>query len=520
MNIELTSSVADGSGFIFAGLEIWSDAKKKKINSVYSHSASYKKSKNPKVDIKVVDLFTSPLGLTNIGDTNGEFSKSWGSEMESKASSMSGLSDLENIKNTIIEEISYANLDTSVVNNMENDTTSRKTHTHTYVLGQLPKTPLFNVLSNNNDMVAFQSLKFADSKKLHSVRSHVSEKHNFDLVKSFALDIGISVLPNKTIGDKLIAVKKIFYWVDGFGSASAPLKLPDIIRSSFMSELSLIKTKEMMISKKILYFLSLVRCAVICFDNETSKLAAIGFVPVYKGVNLHWAGFSLACCAKCKQFGHISDVCSVVVCPVSFGKKTWAQVVSGFPFCVFLLASFDAGLLLSTKSLVMAFNPIDDSGLANHLASLKHFLELLSDQFSQADKINSIIAKAVNESFFVVLGGNFNKNGSHKCASFKKCFNFGLVNFFGGSFFVKTSTWANSHGVAKTINFLFVFSNLVNAVVDCNMCGIGKFFNTDHWAVSVSVGLGGLLDVQLNSLHKQANRDWWKFDFKGADVNK
>ncbi|KAG9307540.1 hypothetical protein G9A89_023105 [Geosiphon pyriformis] len=109
--------------------------KKKKINSVYSHSTSYKKSKNSKVDIKVVDLFTSPLGLTNIGDTNGEFSKSWDSEMESKASSMSGLSDLENIKNTIIEEISYANSDTSVVNDMENNTTSRKTHTCTYVLG-------------------------------------------------------------------------------------------------------------------------------------------------------------------------------------------------------------------------------------------------------------------------------------------------------------------------------------------------------------------------------------------------
>ncbi|KAG9294043.1 hypothetical protein G9A89_021211, partial [Geosiphon pyriformis] len=632
------SSVVDGSGSIFAGLEIWFDAKKKKINSVYSHSASYKKSKNPKVDIKIVDLFTGPLDLTNIGDTNGKFSKSWSSEIESKASSMSGLSDLKNIKNTITEEISYANSDTSVVNNMENDTTSRKTHTRTYVLGQLPKTLLFNVLSNNDDMVAFQFLKFTDSKKLHSVRSHVSEKHNFDLVKSFALDIGISVLLNKTIGDKLIAVKKIFYWVDGFGSASAPLKLPDIIRSSFTSELSLIKTKEIETKqpfrlrnnsqedpsrsfqiarnyyRALLYtlpvgttahnLLNLVnsygektcfighnpgsyvcnRCAVICFDNKASKLAVIGFVPVYKGVNLHWAGFSLACCAKCKQFGHIFDVCSIVssqnqvclaniykkkqtpvACPVSFGKKTWAQVVDGFSFCVFLLASFDASLLLSTKSLVMAFNPIDNSGLANHLASLKHSLELLSDQseqfkgvyhqdrwfgikddgsgsfgsgiaiimdislahhvckiskFSQAGEINSIIAKAVNESFFVVLGGNFNKNGSHKCASFKKCFDFGLVNFFGGSFFVKTPTWANSHGVAKTINFLFVFSNLVNAVVDCNMCGIGKFFNTDHWAVSVSVGLGGLLDVQLNSLHKQANRDWWKFDFKGADVNK
>ncbi|KAG9294034.1 hypothetical protein G9A89_021202 [Geosiphon pyriformis] len=162
---------------------------------------------------------------------------------------------------------------------------------------------------------------------------------------------------------------------------------------------------------------------------------------------------------------------------------------------------------------------IMDISLAHHVCKIfKVFDQLLS--FFQAGEINSIIAKAVNESFFVVLGGNFNKNGSHKCASFKKCFDFGLVNSFGGSFFVKTPTWANSHSVTKTINFLFVFSNLVNAVVDCNMCGVRKFFNTDNWAVSVSVGLGGLLDVQLNSLHKQTNRDWWKFDFKGADVNK
>ncbi|KAG9286531.1 hypothetical protein G9A89_014697 [Geosiphon pyriformis] len=131
--------------------------------------------------------------------------------------------------------------------------------------------------------------------------------------------------------------------------------------------------------------------------------------------------------------------------------------------------------------------------------------------FFQAGKINFMIAKAVNESFFVILDGNFNKNGSHKCASFKKCFDFGLVNSFGGT---------NSYDVAKTINFLFISSNLVNAVVNCNMCSIGEFFNTDHWAVSVSVDLGGLLNIQLNFLCKQANRDQWKFNFKSADVNK
>ncbi|KAG9301654.1 hypothetical protein G9A89_016724 [Geosiphon pyriformis] len=77
----------------------------------------------------------------------------------------------------------------------------------------------------------------------------------------------------------------------------------------------------------------------------------------------------------------------------------------------------------------------------------------------------------------------------------------------------------NSWGVGKTINFLFVFTNLVNAVVDHIVSDIGKFFDIDHRTIFVSMGLGGLLDMQLNSLHKQANKNHWKFDFKDADDN-
>ncbi|KAG9297105.1 hypothetical protein G9A89_019386 [Geosiphon pyriformis] len=64
----------------------------------------------------------------------------------------------------------------------------------------------------------------------------------------------------------------------------------------------------------------------------------------------------------------------------------------------------------------------------------------LAVRFSQAFDINSMIAKAINESSFVVLGGNFNKNGSQKCASFKKCLDLGLVNSLDGSSYVKKST--------------------------------------------------------------------------------
>ncbi|KAG9299007.1 hypothetical protein G9A89_020320 [Geosiphon pyriformis] len=53
------------------------------------------------------------------------------------------------------------------------------------------------------------------------------------------------------------------------------------------------------------------RCTVICFGNEAFKLAAIGTVPVFKGVSLQWAGLSLASCTHCKQFGHVTVNCSL-----------------------------------------------------------------------------------------------------------------------------------------------------------------------------------------------------------------
>ncbi|KAG9297751.1 hypothetical protein G9A89_011266 [Geosiphon pyriformis] len=141
----------------------------------------------------------------------------------------------------------------------------------------------------------------------------------------------------------------------------------------------------------------------------------------------------------------------------------------------------------------------------------------LTTQFSQAGEINFLIAMAVNESSFVIFGGDFNENGFYKCASFKRCFDLGLVNSLNESPFVKAPTWYNSHGVTKTINYVFVSSDLVGALVNCGVVGVEEFFDTDHKAISVFVGLGGLLDVQLNSLHKQTNKDYWKYDVKSAN---
>ncbi|KAG9291304.1 hypothetical protein G9A89_021806 [Geosiphon pyriformis] len=138
-------------------------------------------------------------------------------------------------------------------------------------------------------------------------------------------------------------------------------------------------------------------------------------------------------------------------------------------------------------------------------------------QFSQAGEVNSFIAKTVNESFFIVLGGDFNEDSSRKCASFRKCLDLGLANSLVGSPAVKIHTWANFRGVRKTIDYVLVSSNLVNAIVHCSVLDVGEHFETDHQAVFVFLGLGGLLDVQLNSFRKQANRDCWNFNFKNAN---
>ncbi|KAG9287441.1 hypothetical protein G9A89_023813 [Geosiphon pyriformis] len=137
--------------------------------------------------------------------------------------------------------------------------------------------------------------------------------------------------------------------------------------------------------------------------------------------------------------------------------------------------------------------------------------------FSQADEINSLIAKAVNESFFIILGGDFNENSSHKSASFKKCFDLSLVNSLVGSPAVKMPTWKNSRGVKKTIDYVFVSPNLVNAIANREVLNVSKHFDMDHQAVSVSLGLGGLLDMCLNFICTQANKDCWKFNIKSVD---
>ncbi|KAG9297634.1 hypothetical protein G9A89_011149 [Geosiphon pyriformis] len=121
-------------------------------------------------------------------------------------------------------------------------------------------------------------------------------------------------------------------------------------------------------------------------------------------------------------------------------------------------------------------------------------------RFGQASEINSLITKAVNSSTHVVLGGDFNENGSDRSVSFKFCLDLGLVNSFGGYYSVGSHTWSNSRGVVKTIDYIFVSGSLFSAVVGHQTVSVSDFFDTNHRTVMVLIGLGGLLNTKFRDL--------------------
>ncbi|KAG9306837.1 hypothetical protein G9A89_005738 [Geosiphon pyriformis] len=557
-------SSASGSASGSAGVRTRSGTKKKvRIESIYTRGPSYKKTKKPDNSGVVVDSLAGPLPVDMLHDGVDDQKKSWGSEMDSEESSVGGTSDIENMKNTIVEETSYVNSDTSGDNKLMGNATPKGLRTRTYIFEHLSKQSSFINVGGTGDVLELPPRTFNGFNQLLPVTSCDREIRSFILVKSFALDIELSAVSGKTVSDKLICVKKNFYQVDGFRRASTPSKFPGIIRSSYISEKSLIKTREMAISEKILvnddlrkvnshsdreviikeipvdlpklvieavfskfgkiilikmqliglwqkalveyesseiadlvavrwsvfmgkdsvhvakasvdkqiwvsrdqhrtllYTLpvgttaydlfalveayggktcfigrnpsSYIRdqCAVICFENETSKLAAIGSVLVFKDVSLRWAGLSLACCAVCKQFGHVSDVCSMgensgarskrvvtsqnwvhltnvyrrkqtpITHPVSFGNKTWAQVASGTSSRVVSSGLFSVGASFSVDSASVESSPSDISDLCSQLAILEHSLELLADRVSAIAKKLSCVEMVSSESSFL-----------------------------------------------------------------------------------------------------------------------
>ncbi|KAG9304055.1 hypothetical protein G9A89_005965 [Geosiphon pyriformis] len=788
-------SSAGGSGLILAGLGTHQSAKSKHVNMMYSQGLSYKKPKKPVAGV-VVNSSANTLGLENLGGAGIKPGISWGSKVDSITSSISDLSDIENMANTIAEKTNYTESDKD--DNMD-ETMPRKTCTWMFVLG--------NPLNDDDIVLDLSSRVDIGSNQFLLLGSRAPKIRNFNMTKFFALNIELSAVPGKLVSDKLISLKKIFYHVNGLGGASTPSKFLGIIRSSFTSEFSLNKAREMTICEKILvnnneviikeipidlprlavesvfskfgkialvelelsevanqiasmwsvfmgkdsvcmalainnkqidqhwallYTLSVDitahnlsdllvfydgkscfiscnpslyvrdRCAVICFGDEVSKLAAISTIPIFKSVVSDQNQVCLAGIYKKKM--------APIAWPVSFGGKTWAQVAGNSSSHMVLLDVSGSGSPSSIKPFSITSGSLDISDLSGHMASLECSLEFLANQISGIVKklsfvelvslvsssyvspsdvsvsvilvvdsdmaldggliLSTLFVSGVNVlnavlslsglkvftskvgglkskmsaleasidsvlfpySFFIpmsnlvwkfvtckvwginvpakqtdivcwhVSSGNMvffvtetklkffvgpwikdkfdeiwiftsGLNVSYLGASVAVIMNNSLAHYvskveeiFGqvvsvqllfkgklsvtvlglytgtspgihfsqmsevnsiiakavniSTFIVLGGDFNESRGVEKTIDYIFVSKNLSSTVAKHWIGSVSEFFDTDHSAVMVLVGLGGLLNAQLDSLHKQTNKNCWKFKIRDADSAK
>ncbi|KAG9300362.1 hypothetical protein G9A89_009986 [Geosiphon pyriformis] len=116
------------------------------------------------------------------------------------------------------------------------------------------------------------------------------------------------------------------------------------------------------------------RCAIVCFVDEISKLAAIGSTPVFKGVNLCWAGFSLACCAQCKWLSHISTECLL---NKNSGVHDKQVVASGFSSHVVSLGFLGVSSSLGAKPVSMVSNSLVNSCLVSVIMKKLSFMKVV-----------------------------------------------------------------------------------------------------------------------------------------------
>ncbi|KAG9287993.1 hypothetical protein G9A89_017588 [Geosiphon pyriformis] len=245
--MELVGLSAGGSGSGLAGLGTRQSAKNKHVDMVYARGVFYKKPKKPTAGISV-ELSAGLLCLKNLGGNNGKPAVSWGSRVGSISGSVSGLLDVENLENLVAKETSY--IDSDGDDKMD-ETTLHRTHTRMYVLEQPLKAFLFATMNKDNDNSVLSFSKVNESNQLPSSKLCVLESRSFRPVKSFALDVNLSAVPDRTNNNKLISIKKIFYKIDGFEGASTLSKFLGVICSTFTNESSLIKAREIAVREKI-----------------------------------------------------------------------------------------------------------------------------------------------------------------------------------------------------------------------------------------------------------------------------
>ncbi|KAG9289738.1 hypothetical protein G9A89_014473 [Geosiphon pyriformis] len=400
------------------GLGTHPNTKKKHVKSVYSYVASYKKLKKPEAGSVLVNLSIGSLALENIGR----------SEVGSVASSVSGLSDVENMANTIAKEMSYVE---SSEDDDINNATLKKTPTQMYILGNSLKALTFDTMNNDESVLGLFSPKFVSFNQLPLARSYVIKKCSFKPVKLFALNVELSA----EVIVKEIPVDLFRLAIESVFSKFALVEFESSTVASLVASKWLVLVMARDHYRTLLYtlpvgttahdLLDLVtfygektcfigynfssyahnRCAVVCFNNEASKLAVIGFVLVYRGVNLYWAGLSLVCCAKCKQFV-VTD--QDRVCLAGIYKRKQALIAHLISFGVYPSILFGAGLSLVAETFLFTSTLPGDHSMYDCLASLERSMELLADQVSGIlEKLNSMklvpMATTSNASLTVVL---------------------------------------------------------------------------------------------------------------------
>ncbi|KAG9286742.1 hypothetical protein G9A89_012292 [Geosiphon pyriformis] len=223
----------------------------------------------------------------------------------------------------------------------------------------------------------------------HPVAS-VKKKLCFEPTKSFALNIGLLAVFRSTLCDKLKGVKKLFYKIDGFGGASISSKFSGTTAYDLSDLVQLYDKKICYISKNLVSYAQ-VCCAVIYFNFDNTRKAAICSTPVFKGVNLVWADKRHLVFIYAKKQAPMSY-------SVSFGNVTWASIISSTPknlsSILFIETNLGIELVNDLTSVVMI--------LALHISVLKCSLENVSNQMANIScKLDRLLAVLLAS--FIVL---------------------------------------------------------------------------------------------------------------------
>ncbi|KAG9295908.1 hypothetical protein G9A89_006647 [Geosiphon pyriformis] len=161
------------------------------------------------------------------------------------------------------------------------------------------------------------------------------------------------------------------------------------------------------------------RCAVVCFESDEAMESVFHTEPILGRMKLSWAKLDLVRCEWCGKFGHSALECDAEVAsdfqlhksfkkpanldtylqlaklyakkkvpishPVTFGGKSWTQVVSvASVFCVSFDGSGSGSLLFGALSSgnTSPLPSMVDAPLGAHLVCLECSVELLSNQIS------------------------------------------------------------------------------------------------------------------------------------------